>query len=122
MRCRRLLYEGVEEVAVEYAEVQFALLEEPGDVVRISVEVVDLFQDFWLEFVIGGDVPSSEYPRCWRMWVLLEALDGAVVPIAEVRREVVVAEQAACLHLLLKDPHLRMVCSRFHMFQVVHVP
>ncbi len=53
-------------------------------------------------------------------WVLLEELDGAVVPIAEVWREVVVAEQVAHLHLLqMRSLHLRMVCSRLRMFQVV---
>ncbi len=56
----------VEIVSIEYAEVQFALLEETGDVVRIPVEVVDLFQDFWFKLVVGGDMPSGKYPRCWR--------------------------------------------------------
>ncbi len=57
---------GVAEVAVEQVEVQFALLEEAGDVVRIPVEVVDFFQDLWFEFVVGGNVPSGECPGCWR--------------------------------------------------------
>ncbi len=53
-------------------------------------------------------------------WVPSEELDGAVVPIAEVQREVVVAEQVAHLHLLpMRSLHLRMVCSRLRMFQVV---
>ncbi len=47
-----------------------------------------------------------------------EVLDGVVVPIAEVQREVVVAEQAAHHHLLIR-PLLRMVCSRLDMFWVV---
>ncbi len=46
-----------------------------------------------------------------------EVRDDAVVLIAEVQREVVVAEQVAHPHLLL---HLRMVCSHLHTFQVVH--
>ncbi len=52
-------------------------------------------------------------------WVPLEVLGGAVVPIAEVRQEVVVAEQVARLHLplLLRGPHLQMVCSRLDMSQ-----
>ncbi len=66
---------GVEEVAVEYAEVQFTLLEESGDVVRIPVEVVDLFQDFRFELIVGGDMSGGEYPWCrrsgcfWRSWM-----------------------------------------------------
>ncbi len=46
--------------------------------------------------------------------------DDTVVPIAEVGQEVVVAEQVARLHLLrMRSLHLRMVCSRLRMFQVV---
>ncbi len=56
----------VEVMPVEYAEVQFALKEEAGDVVRIPVEVIDLFQDFWFELVVRGDVPGGKYPWCWR--------------------------------------------------------
>ncbi len=53
--------------------------------------------------------------------MLLEELDGTVVPIAEVRQEIVVAEQVAHLHLLLqvRSLHLRMVCSHLRMFQMV---
>ncbi len=47
-----------------------------------------------------------------------EVRDGAVMPIAEVQREVVVAEQVAHLHRFL---HLQIVCSRWGMFQVVRV-
>ncbi len=56
-------------------------------------------------------------------WVPLEVLGGAVVPIAEVRQEVVVAQQVARLHLhlLLRSPCLQMVCSRLDMSQVVHI-
>ncbi len=50
-------------------------------------------------------------------WVPSEEQDGVVVPIAEVRWEVVVAERVAHLHLPL---HLQMVCSRLRTFQVVH--
>ncbi len=56
----------VEVMPVEYAEVQFALKEEAGDVIRIPVEVVDLFQDLGFKFVVRGDVSVSEYPWCWR--------------------------------------------------------
>ncbi len=49
---------------VEYAEV--TLLEEVGDVVRIPMEVINLFQDLWFELVVGGDIPGGEYPWCWR--------------------------------------------------------
>ncbi len=50
-----------------------------------------------------------------------EVRDGAVVSIAEVQREVVVAERVAHLHLLRvrMGLHLRMVCSRLCMLQVV---
>ncbi len=51
-------------------------------------------------------------------WVLLEVLDDTVVSIAEVRQEVVVAEQAAHHHLLIRLL-LQMACSRFDMFWVV---
>ncbi len=54
--------------------------------------------------------------------MLLEEQDDTVVPIAEVRREVVVAEKVALLrlHLLqMRGLHLQMVCSRWRMFQVV---
>ncbi len=56
-------------------------------------------------------------------WVPSEVLGGAVVPITEVRQEVVVAEQVARLHLplLVRSPHLQMVCSRLDMSQVVHI-
>ncbi len=57
---------GIEVVAIEHTEVQFALLEEAGDVVRIPMEVVDFFQDFRLEFVVGSDIPSGEDPRSGR--------------------------------------------------------
>ncbi len=50
-----------------------------------------------------------------------EERDGVVVPITEVQREVVVAEQVAHLHLPMRSPHLQMVCSRLGMFQVVRV-
>ncbi len=55
-------------------------------------------------------------------WVPSEELDGTVVPIAEVRREVVAAEKVAHLHLPLlrtRSLHLQMVCSHLRMFQVV---
>ncbi len=55
-------------------------------------------------------------------WVPSEELDGMVVPIAEVRWEVVVAEQVARLHLpllLMRSLHLQMVCSHLGMFWVV---
>ncbi len=50
-----------------------------------------------------------------------EVLDDAVVPIAEVGREVAVAEQVAH-HRHSMSPHLRIVCSCLGTFQVVHVP
>ncbi len=50
-----------------------------------------------------------------------EVLDDAVVPIAEVGREVVVAEQVAHYRLLM-SPHLQMVCSRLGTFRVKHFP
>ncbi len=49
----------VVEVLVEQAEVQFALLEEAGDVVRISMEVVNFLQDFRLELVIRGSLSGG---------------------------------------------------------------
>ncbi len=51
---------------IEQVEVQFTLLKEAGDVVRIPVEVVDLFQDLWFELVVGSNIPGDELPRCWR--------------------------------------------------------
>ncbi len=52
-------------------------------------------------------------------WVPLEAQDVAVVPIAEVRWEVVVAEKVALLRLLVWNLHLRIVYSCLGMFLVV---
>ncbi len=49
-----------------------------------------------------------------------EVLDDAVVPIAEVGQEVVVAEQVAH-HRHLMSPHLRIVCSHLDTFQVARV-
>ncbi len=51
----------------------------------------------------------------------LEVLDDAVVPIAEVGREVAVVEQVA-RHRHLAIPHLQMVCSCLDMFLVAPVP
>ncbi len=62
-------------MSVEQFEVEFTLLEEAGDVIRIPVEVVDLFQDLGFELVVRGNVPLSEYPWCgrsgcfWRCWM-----------------------------------------------------
>ncbi len=50
----------------------------------------------------------------------LGVLDGAVVSITEVRREVVVVEQVT-LHHYLMHLHLQMVCSRLGTFLVVGV-
>ncbi len=63
-------------MSVEQLEVQFTLLEESGDVGGILFEVVDFYQDFRLEFIIGSDIPSGENPRSrrsgclWRCWMM----------------------------------------------------
>ncbi len=63
-------------MSVQQLEVQFTLLEESGDVIRIPFEVIDLLQDFRLEFIIGSDIPSGENPGSgrsgclWRHWMM----------------------------------------------------
>ena len=57
---------GIEVVAIEHAKVQFALLEEAGDVIGIPMEVVYFFQDFGLEVIVGSGVPGGENPRSGR--------------------------------------------------------
>ncbi len=102
------LWGGVLEVSVEQFEVQFALEEESGDVVRIPFEVVNFLQDFRFEVVVRGNIPIGENPGNWRVWVLLAERDGVGVPIEPEGWEVAVVEQVVC-HRLLMDLPLRTV-------------
>ncbi len=51
-----------------------------------------------------------------------EVLDDVVVSIAEVRQEVMVADQVARFHLPMRILHLRMVCSWLRTFRVICAP